>query len=441
MESTIAKKPYGTCNGEVCDGTGRLCEHFPTTCSSCVLDGLEVIEDRAKMNLYYAQCFYCLLSGDETDDVNSDSYGETLLQGHDALRIGYQDGLDGREIPDMKCEIKELETLYKFGYQMGKALCMCKRDLAIAYQHESVKSTNPLDDEDDKDEDKEDDKEDNNGDDKGGGGDDKGDNKDDKSDEDENDENDKGDGDDKEDDGDDKEDEAFETYAMNLWAKDKHDALVKLAKREIRAITVKKIKKSGKGFKGLSKRAFARKLDKQVDIQCDKLCDKVLTDSLFGWWYARSEKTKDCYRKKARDCQDGHVTTDGKWIQPESSSEIQIVVYNNEYSTCEHFPTKCPPDNKRYYDTCFYCLLSGGVSPEPDESNPRDLVLQSNKAVTIGYQDGLNGNEILDMNCCELRELETLYKSGYKMGAALFEKQQEISQMLGGVTHIDLILD
>ena len=131
-----------------------MCEHFPTTCPACILDGLRAGVDPAKMKIYYAQCFYCLLSGDEISSIDSHSYGETLLQGHGAVCIGYQDGLDGREIPDMKCEIEELETLYKSGYQMGKALCMCKHDLAIAYQHESVKSTKPLDNNNDGDDDK-----------------------------------------------------------------------------------------------------------------------------------------------------------------------------------------------------------------------------------------------------------------------------------------------
>ena len=102
-------------------------------------------------------------------------------------------------------------------------------------------------------------------------------------------------------------DEDIEEHAMNLWAGDKHDALIKLANKEIRAITIKKIKerqRSGnplKGFGGLSKKAFAKKLDKQVEIQCDKRCEEVLNDSLPRWWDARSEKTKDSYRRKIRE--------------------------------------------------------------------------------------------------------------------------------------------
>ncbi len=104
------------------------------------------------------------------------------------------------------------------------------------------------------------------------------------------------DGDDENDEG----DEALEKYTMNLWGEDEHNALVKLATGEIRATTVKKIQKSDnpyKGFEGLSKRAFAQKLDKQVEIQCDKRCRKVLNDSLRGWWGALSKK--GCYRMKA----------------------------------------------------------------------------------------------------------------------------------------------
>ncbi len=128
MASTLVE--YGTCTGEICQEEGDLCKHFPTKCSSCVLDGLGVGVDPAKMKIYYAQCFYCLLAGDMSLEIEWDNYGEAILQGHDAFRIGYQDRLDGREIPDMDCDIEALETLYKSGYQMGAALCK-KHDTAF----------------------------------------------------------------------------------------------------------------------------------------------------------------------------------------------------------------------------------------------------------------------------------------------------------------------
>ena len=105
---------------KVCKGYGDLCKHFPTICPMCTA---EESDDKAyECDVYYVQCFYCLLDGSKILEVESESYGETLGQGHDATLIGHRDGREGRKMAKMNCEVKTLELLYRFGYNAGDTL-------------------------------------------------------------------------------------------------------------------------------------------------------------------------------------------------------------------------------------------------------------------------------------------------------------------------------